>query len=96
LKWALGRPSGRLEKEGFRRVFVLHGEEEIAGVSIERERAWTDRTDLHGPFDLIGDVHGCYTELVDHVELHRCPLILHRLCPKCCVRAVDRNANRDE
>ncbi|MEA2522310.1 MAG: hypothetical protein QOI81_1956, partial [Actinomycetota bacterium] len=61
----LGRPSGRLEKEGFRRVFVLHGEDEIAEVAIERERAWTDRTDLHGPFDLIGDVHGCHDELLD-------------------------------
>src|SRR6202012_3772978 len=25
---------------------------------------WTDRRGEHGPFDIIGDVHGCHTELV--------------------------------
>ena len=24
---------------------------------------WNDRTDEHGPFDIIGDVHGCCDEL---------------------------------
>ncbi|MCB0994888.1 MAG: polynucleotide kinase-phosphatase [Acidimicrobiales bacterium] len=53
-----------LQREGFRRVFVLKGTEEIDAVSIERERRWTDRRDDHGPFDFIGDVHGCADELV--------------------------------
>ena len=53
-----------LQREGFRRVFVLKGTDEIDGVSIERERRWTDRRDEHGPFDFIGDVHGCADELV--------------------------------
>ena len=26
---------------------------------------WTNRRDDHGPFDIIGDVHGCFDELVD-------------------------------
>ena len=53
-----------LQREGFRRVFVLKGTDEIDAVSIERERRWTDRRDEHGPFDFIGDVHGCADELV--------------------------------
>ena len=54
-----------LRREGFHRVFVLSGEEEIAEASFERERLWNDRRDDHGPFDIIGDVHGCHAELVE-------------------------------
>lgn len=53
-----------LQREGFRRVFVLKGTDEIDAVTIERERRWTDRRDDHGPFDFVGDVHGCADELV--------------------------------
>lgn len=53
-----------LEREGFRRVFVLKSEAEIANVTVEREPLWNDRKTDHGPFDIIGDVHGCYDELV--------------------------------
>ena len=53
-----------LGREGFRRVFVLRTPEEIDAVEIEREPAWSDRSEDHGPFDIIGDVHGCYDELV--------------------------------
>ncbi|PZE69659.1 polynucleotide kinase-phosphatase [Curtobacterium sp. MCBD17_021] len=52
-----------LGKEGFRRVHVLHGEDEIAAATIVREPLLNDRTDEHGPFDVIGDVHGCRSEL---------------------------------
>jgi protein phosphatase len=53
-----------LAKEGFRRVITLRGTAEIQNAEIVRERAWTDRKDLRGPFDIIGDVHGCHAELV--------------------------------
>jgi protein phosphatase len=53
-----------LQREGFRRVFVLKGTDEIDAASVERERRWTDRRNEHGPFDFIGDVHGCAEELV--------------------------------
>lgn len=53
-----------LAREGFRRVFVLHGPDEVDAATIRRERRWTDRRDEHGPFDFIGDVHGCLDELV--------------------------------
>lgn len=51
-----------LGKEGFRRVHVLHGEDEVAAATIVREPLLNDRTDEHGPFDVIGDVHGCRSE----------------------------------
>ncbi|MDP9330964.1 MAG: polynucleotide kinase-phosphatase [Actinomycetota bacterium] len=54
-----------LEREGFRRVFVLHSPEDVASVEITREPAWTDRRGELGPFDLVGDVHGCFDELVE-------------------------------
>ena len=60
---ALSRSVRRLEREGFRRVFVLRGPAEVDAAQIVREPAWTDRSDLHGPFDIIGDVHGCHGEL---------------------------------
>ena len=53
-----------LEREGFRRVFVFRSPEDVDAVEIEREPAWADRSSEHGPFDIIGDVHGCYDELV--------------------------------
>jgi protein phosphatase len=61
----LGRSMSGLRREGFHRVFVLDGTQEIAEARFERERLWNDRRDDHGPFDIIGDVHGCHTELVE-------------------------------
>jgi protein phosphatase len=52
-----------MRKEGFRQVHELHGVDEIESVAIRRERSWNDRKDLSGPFDVIGDVHGCASEL---------------------------------
>jgi polynucleotide kinase-phosphatase len=53
-----------LDREGFRRVFVLRSPQDVDAVEIEREPAWTDRSREHGPFDIIGDVHGCLDEVV--------------------------------
>lgn len=62
---ALRRSIRDLRKEGFRKVYVLDGVEAIDTAEIVRERLWTDRRDVVGPFDIIGDVHGCHTELID-------------------------------
>ncbi len=62
---ALSRSVGRLEREGFRRVFVLRGVAEVGTAQVVRELAWTDRSAEPGPFDIIGDVHGCHDELAD-------------------------------
>jgi protein phosphatase len=53
-----------LGKEGFRDVYVLSSPEEVESVVIERRPLWTDRRGEHGPFDIIGDVHGCLDELI--------------------------------
>lgn len=54
-----------LEREGFRYVHVLSSPDEIDAVEIERQRLWVDKRDERGPFDIIGDVHGCLDELVE-------------------------------
>ncbi|RYD63141.1 MAG: polynucleotide kinase-phosphatase, partial [Verrucomicrobiaceae bacterium] len=53
-----------LKTEGFRNVVHLRSPEEIDAVEgIVREPLWNNRRDDHGPFDIVGDVHGCYEEL---------------------------------
>lgn len=54
-----------LQREGFRHVHVLRSPAEIAAAEIIREPLWNNRKSEHGPFDLIGDVHGCFTELTN-------------------------------
>jgi protein phosphatase len=52
-----------LQREGFRTVHTLHGEDEVADVSITRTKLFNDLRHESGPFDVIGDVHGCRAEL---------------------------------
>ena len=54
-----------LEREGFRGVHVFKSPEELEGVEIERQPMWTNRKSEHGPFDIIGDIHGCFDELCE-------------------------------
>ncbi|MDM4763649.1 polynucleotide kinase-phosphatase [Galbitalea sp. SE-J8] len=60
---AMRRSVRGLAREGFRRVHVLTDADQIAAVGIRRERLLTDARDETGPFDVIGDVHGCRGEL---------------------------------
>ncbi|MGH7174525.1 MAG: polynucleotide kinase-phosphatase [Gemmataceae bacterium] len=52
-----------LGREGFRHVYVLESPEEVDAATIERVPLWNDKRQEHGPFDIIGDVHGCCDEL---------------------------------
>src|SRR5262249_1562693 len=52
-----------LGREGFRHVFVLESPEEVETATVERVPLWNDKRQEHGPFDIIGDVHGSYDEL---------------------------------
>ena len=52
-----------LKREGFRHVFVLNSPEEVESATVERVPLWVNLQHEHGPFDIIGDVHGCYDEL---------------------------------
>jgi polynucleotide kinase-phosphatase len=65
---ALARTLGRLEREGFRRVFRLRGVAEVDAAQIVREPSWSDKSDRRGPFDIIGDVHGCQPELAELLD----------------------------
>jgi protein phosphatase len=55
----------KLEREGFRRVHMLESAEQVDAATIEREPLWNNLKHEHGPFDIIGDVHGCFEELAD-------------------------------
>lgn len=59
-----------LKREGFRHIFIFETEEEVNSAEITRVPLWNDKTNEHGPFDIIGDIHGCYDEL---------ELLLHKL-----------------
>lgn len=59
----LRRSLKALKREGFRHIFVMDSVEQIEAASIERVPLWNDRKEEHGPFDLIGDLHGCADEL---------------------------------
>ena len=52
-----------LPREGFRTVHTLRGEDQIADVSITRTKLFNDLRHETGPFDVVGDIHGCRPEL---------------------------------
>ncbi|MEH6373309.1 polynucleotide kinase-phosphatase [Streptomyces sp. KLMMK] len=52
-----------LEREGFRKVHVLRSAEEAEAAEVVLERRYNDLRHLTGPFDIIGDIHGCSSEL---------------------------------
>ncbi len=60
---SLRRSLRHLKDEGFRHVFVLSSPEEVEAVTIERQPLWNNLKHEHGPFDVMGDVHGCREEL---------------------------------
>ncbi|ESQ77684.1 metallophosphoesterase [Asticcacaulis sp. AC402] len=60
---SLRRSLKGLRKEGFSHVTVLDSVEAIDAVRIERAPLWPDKKVETGPFDIIGDVHGCFDEL---------------------------------
>lgn len=57
------RGLGGLQREGFRQVWRLSSANGIDAAVVERRPLWTDKRDDTGPFDIIGDVHGCAGEL---------------------------------
>ena len=59
----LNRSLRGLGREGFRHVNVLKSQEEVDAAVMERQPLWNNRNRETGPFDIIGDVHGCCDEL---------------------------------
>ncbi|PHS02285.1 MAG: polynucleotide kinase-phosphatase [Blastopirellula sp.] len=64
----LQRSLKKLKREGFRHVFVMDSVEEIEEAAVERVPLWNDKRDEIGPFDIIGDIHGCCDELEELLE----------------------------
>ena len=65
---ALRKSVKNLQREGFRAVHVLRSEAEVAEVTVSRTRLFSDLRHETGPFDVIGDVHGCLAELLALLE----------------------------
>src|ERR1043165_3604421 len=59
---AMRRDGRNLQREGFRQVVWLKTAEECAAATLTRQPLWNNLRHEHGPFDIIGDVHGCYDE----------------------------------
>ncbi len=58
-----------LKREGFRKIYILKSQEEVDNISkIVREKLYNDRKEISGPFDIIGDIHGCYDETIELIE----------------------------
>jgi len=65
-KQQLKRSIRGLKREGFRKIHILKSQEEVNEITgITRERLYNDKKDVHGPFDIIGDIHGCYDETIE-------------------------------
>jgi protein phosphatase len=68
-KQQLKRSIRGLQREGFRKIYILKSLEEVDSVShIIRERLYNDKKDNQGPFDIIGDIHGCYIETIELMQ----------------------------
>ncbi|MDE0683372.1 MAG: polynucleotide kinase-phosphatase, partial [Candidatus Poribacteria bacterium] len=62
----LRRSLRNLKREGFRNfLYMMSTPEAVEAVHVERQPLWVNRTDEQGPFDIIGDIHGCFDELVE-------------------------------
>jgi protein phosphatase len=57
-----------LEREGFRHVTVFHSPEELVGLTIQREPLWNNKKGEAGPFDILGDIHGCLDEALELIS----------------------------
>lgn len=63
-KQQLKRSIRSLREEGFRQIYILQTVEEVdAVVAIIREKLYNDKKEENGPFDIVGDIHGCFDEL---------------------------------
>ena len=65
---SLRRSRKQLRKERFTRVYTLGSAAELDSIEVIRTPLWSDRRDDAGPFDIIGDVHGCHVELLALLE----------------------------
>lgn len=65
---ALRREIRGIHREGFKQAYFLRTPEECDAATLTRQPLWTNRKTDRGPFDIIGDVHGCYDELIELIR----------------------------
>lgn len=56
-----------IKKEKFHRVFRVKLED-LDDLVMERTKLWCDKKEVTGPFDIIGDIHGCAAELQELLD----------------------------
>ena len=66
---------GNMDREGIERVYNLTSEEQVQAATVLKKTPHTVTMAEQGPFDIIGDVHGCYQELV--LLLEKCGYVVH-------------------
>ncbi len=59
----LRRSLGHFREEGFAKAHIFESVEAVESTTVKRVPLWPDHRNEAGPFDIIGDVHGCRTEL---------------------------------
>ena len=58
-----------LKDEGFRHIYHLKSIEQVDEVTgVRREKLYNDKKEETGPFDIIGDIHGCFEELTELLQ----------------------------
>ena len=53
-----------VKKEGVRHSYTIRDQQEADEATVTRTKMHLDLRDNHGPFDIIGDIHGCHHELI--------------------------------
>ncbi len=62
----LKRSFKKLKYEGFRHIIELRSPEEVDAITgIVRDPLYNNKKEEAGPLDIIGDIHGCYDELIE-------------------------------
>ena len=64
----LRQSTRQLPKERVRRVHVLETPEDADQATVLRTKPRLDQQEDHGPFDIIGDIHGCHEELMNLLQ----------------------------
>jgi protein phosphatase len=62
---AMRRDIRGLQREGFRNIYTIESEGQASAATLVREPLWNNLRQEHGPFDIVGDVHGCHEELIE-------------------------------
>jgi protein phosphatase len=58
----------QLATEKYRDIYFLENEHEVENAKLTFKKLACNQKDFHGPFDIIGDIHGCYDELLELLQ----------------------------